>query len=398
MPSPSDSLHHVCHLTKKGFQWFLSGHPWVYRDDVGVAAGEHGDIVRVHYEGRCLGSAFFGARSKIALRWIERAESPRVPDIEFWRERLRAAAARRVAIAERTDAYRIVHDVADGFPGLVLDRYGGVAVLQSTIAGIERLLETLTTLAAEVLGVSSVVARNDLAVREKEALPRRTEVLLGSPPETLWVFEEGPNGRVQFPINPVAGQKTGAFLDQRENRWAAARRARGRFLDAFSYHGLFALHAARRVEEAVAVDTSAPALELCEQAARQNGFQNIRTVQKNVFDFLKDARRAGESFDVVVLDPPAFARSKADLPAAVRAYRDINRQSMRLLAAGGTLVTCSCSYNLSEPAFLDILRDAAAESRSDFRILEIRGPASDHPTLLCHPESRYLKCALLEKV
>jgi 23S rRNA (cytosine1962-C5)-methyltransferase len=387
-----------CRLTRKGLNWARTGHPWVYRDDLASAAGEHGDVVRVTFEGRTLGTAFLGTHSKIALRWIERAEEPRIPDAAFWTERVERANARRAGLAVRTDAYRVVHDAADGVPGLVVDRYGSTAVVQTTIAGTERLLPFLAESLPGLLGVESVIARNDLAVREKESLPREVRVLAGECPERLWVREDGPGGRIEFPVSPREGQKTGAYLDQRENRWRAAELARGRMLDAFSHAGLFALHAARRCTEAVAVDTSEPALALCEEAATRNSISNVRCERKNVFDFLKEACGDGDRFDVVVLDPPAFAKSRGEVPAAVRGYREINRRAMELLAPGGILVTCSCSYNLSETDFIEVLRAAAADARADFRVIERRTQASDHPILLCHPESAYLKCSVLEKV
>jgi 23S rRNA (cytosine1962-C5)-methyltransferase len=393
----SRPLEHACELTRKGFRWARTRHPWVYRDDLASASGSDGDIVRVLHEGRVLGSAFLGARSKIALRWIERSAEPREPDRAFWRERLAAAHARRTAIAARTDAYRVVHDAADGIPGLVADRYGPVVVLQSTTAGAERLLPVIAEETAPLLGAEAVVARNDVLIREKEGLPREVRILRGTCPDRVWVRDDGPNGRIEYPVEPLRGQKTGAYLDQRENRWAAAERARGRFLDAFSHEGLFALHAARRASEAVAVDSSTAALELCEEAARRNGIANVRPVRANVFDYLKDASERGESFDQVVLDPPAFAKSRAEVPAAVRAYREINRRAMTLLSRGGILVTCSCSYNLSEEGFLEVLREAGAGARADLRLIERRTQASDHPVVLGHPESAYLKCFILEK-
>jgi len=249
----------------------------------------------------------------------------------------------------------------------------------------------------DLLGVKAVVARNDLSIREKEGLPREVRVLLGACDERVWVHEDGPAGRIEFSVDPRQGQKTGAFLDQRENRWRAAGLARGRFLDAFCNAGLFALHAARRSAEVVAVDTSEPALELCEAAAARNSIANVRTLRQNVFDYLKEACGRSERFDAVVLDPPAFAKSRAEVPAAVRGYREINRRAMELLSSGGILTTCSCSYNLSEEDFLGVLRDAAADARAEFRVIEKRGQASDHPVLLCHPESAYLKCVVMEK-
>lgn len=387
-----------CHLTRKGLQWSRAGHPWVYRDDLAFASGDHGDLVRVLVDGRCLGSAFLSTRSKIALRWVERGEEPRLPDDALWKERIEAALARRATLSSRTDAYRVVHDAADGIPGLIVDRYGSLAVVQTTIAGTEKLLPFLARELPLILGVEDVLARNDLAVREKEGLEREVRTLHGVCPERLWLHEEGPRGRVEFAVAPQVGQKTGAFLDQRENRWCAAEYARGRFLDAFSYSGLFALHAAPRASEVLVVDSSEPALELCEEAAARNGSENIKCVRQNVFDYLKEAVANGEIFDTVVLDPPAFAKSRRDVPAAIRGYREINRRAMTLLSPGGILITCSCSYNLSARDFLDVLRRAAADSRADFRVLEQRGSASDHPSLLSYPESGYLKCFVLEKV
>jgi 23S rRNA (cytosine1962-C5)-methyltransferase len=384
-------------LTRKGYRWARTRHPWVYADDIASVSGANGDVVRVTFEGRVLGTAFLGTRSKIALRWIERSETPREPDPSFWRERMRLAMEERSWLGKLTDAFRMVHDAADGIPGLVADRYGPVVVLQATIAGTERILPVFTEAAADLAGARTVILRNDVAIREREGLPRETKVAAGEAKERVWVHEVGPLGRIEYPVEPLTGQKTGAFLDQRENRWEAARRARGRVLDAFSYQGLFALHCARSADAVVAVETSEPAIRLCEDAARRNGFSNVEVVRRNVFDYLKDAVEAGERFNLVVLDPPAFAKSRADLPAAERGYREINRRAMSLLEPGGTLVTCSCSYNLSEVAFLDILREAAADARVDFRVVERRTQASDHPVILNHPESSYLKCVILER-
>ncbi len=397
-----------CKLTRKGFQWARSGHPWVYRDDLEYVAGDNGDTVRVTYEGKTLGVAFLGTRSKIALRWIDRSPAPATPDEAFWRRRIEKAHARRHALALRTNAYRVVHDVADGIPGLVIDLYGPVAAVQTTIAGTERLLAFLGAELQGLLGVDAVIARNDLSVREKEGLPREVKVLAGKAPVhtgeggrgpswRFWVHEDGPQGRVVVPVDPHAGQKTGLYLDQRENRWRTAALARGRFLDAFCHIGMFSLHAARAAEEVVAVDSSDASLEQCEEAAARNGFKNIRCEQQNVFDYLKDAVGRGERFDVVVLDPPAFAKSREEVPAAVRGYREINRRAMGLLNPGGVLVTCSCSYNLSESDFLGVLREAAADARVSFTVIERHGQAADHPVLLSHPEAAYLKCVVLEK-
>jgi 23S rRNA (cytosine1962-C5)-methyltransferase len=392
------AIENSCHITRKGFHWARTGHPWIYRDDVAEVSGTHGEVVRVCHEGRCLGSAFLSTRSKIALRWIERADDPFLPDEEFWHHRLWKAARAREALALKTSAWRLVHDSADGIPGLVVDRYGPVAVLQTTIAGTEKLIPFLSEDLPRVLGVEAVVARNDVTVREKEGLPLESRVLRGECPELVWVHDDGPLGRVEFPVDPLRGQKTGAYLDQRGNRWRAAELASGRFLDAFSHTGLFSLHAARKALELTAVDTSDWALGLCEKAAERAGITKIHAVRQNVFEYLKEASAREEKFETIVLDPPAFAKSRGEVPAAVRGYREINRRAMSLLSEGGVLVTCSCSYNLSEEGFLDVLRGAAADARAELRVEERRTQDSDHPILLCHPESAYLKCVILRKL
>lgn len=394
----SPEIPSSCEITRKGAARARSGHPWIYRDDVVSIDASDGDVVRVLCEGRCLGSAFLSARSKIALRWIERGPEPRLPGADLWRARLAAAAERRRVVAATTDAYRVVHDAADALPGLVVDRYGPVACVQTTTLGAETLLPLLGEVLPELLGIETIVVRNDMGVRTLEGLPEEKYVLRGSCPQLVWVFEEGPTGRLEFAVDPLGGQKTGTFLDQRENRWRAAEHARGRFLDGFSNTGLFGLHAARRADEVVAVDSSESALALCRLSAERNGIASVRTVRDNMFDYLKEACAAKERFDVVVLDPPAFAKSRRDAPAARRGYREINRRAMELLAAGGVLVTCSCSYHVDEAQFLDILRAAAAGARAEFRVEERRGQAADHPILLRHPESAYLKCVVLRKV
>jgi 23S rRNA (cytosine1962-C5)-methyltransferase len=394
-------MNPTCELNEKGLRWYRTGHPWVYRDDLAAAAGDHGDIVRVTARGRTLGTAFLSTHSKIALRWIERSESPAEPVEAFWRARLEAALRARSTLEARTSALRIVHDAADGFPGLIIDRYQTTAVLQTTTPGSERLLPLWTSLAREVLGARCVVTRNDVAVRSKEGLPEETRVLHGECVPPLWVHEDGPHGRVEFPVDPLGGQKTGAYLDQRENRWRTGELARGRCLDAFSYGGLFSLHLARAAEEVVAVDGSEDAVAACRLAAARagaaGGGERIHPLRQNVFDYLKEAKGKSERFQTIVLDPPAFAKSRRELPAALRGYKEINRRAMELLDTGGVLVSCSCSYNLSEEMFLEVLREAAGDAHCEFTVLERRGQASDHPVVLRHPESAYLKCVLLRK-
>lgn len=276
-------------------------------------------------------------------------------------------------------------------PGLVVDRYGPHLVTQCLTASAERFAGPCLDVLAEQLPFESVLARNDSAVRELEGLPREVRQVRGHTPSEIEVRE----GPVRYLVDPWTGQKTGAFLDQRENRLAAAAYCRGRVLDGFSYQGGFALHAARTAAEVVAVESSPAAIQRGRAAVQRNGLANVSFHQANLFEDLKQRASAGERFDAVLLDPPAFAKSRRDLAAASRAYKEINLRAMRLLVPGGILVTSSCSYNLSEDALLEILRAAAVDARRTACLLEKRTQSRDHPIRLGFSESHYLKCLVL---
>ncbi len=376
---------------RRGARRVKAGHPWVFRDDVSDARGAgHGDLVAAETDrGESLGWAFYSARSKIALRFVTLSADE--PDRAFWAERIARSLAWRARLRPDSGAARLVFGESDGIPGLVADRYGRHLVVQSLTAATERLLDLFVDLIEERTETDSVLARNDSAVRALEGLPREVRQLRGrTPPEIE--FSEG--GIVQR-ADCVHGQKTGAFLDQSENRIAASAWSGGRVLDAFCYQGGFALQAAARGAEVEAVDSSADAVARGAAAAAAAGLSSIRFSVANVFDDLRARERRGERFDQVILDPPAFAKSRAEAVEARRGYKEVNLRAMRLLGPDGVLVTSSCSYNLREPEFLDVLAEAAADAGRTFRVVEKRTQAGDHPIRLGFPESHYLKCLVL---
>jgi 23S rRNA (cytosine1962-C5)-methyltransferase len=377
-------------LTAKGLRWWRTGHPWIYRDDLlPQESAAHGELVQVLDEqGRFLGQAMYSAASRIALRLLTTAPDPL--DQAFWEARLKQALAYRRRVVRNSNAFRLVYAEADGFPGLIADSYDGHLVLQIHHAGMARLLADLVDLLQRLVSPKSITLRNDSEVRRLEGLPLEVQVLTGDVPDRL-IVQDGP---LQFLVDVKQGQKTGLFLDQRENHQAAAAWSHGEVLDCFSYQGGFALPAARSAHHVVAVESSAPSLLLAQENARLNRIDNVEWIKANCFDFLKAAVAGGRKFDMVILDPPAFAKSRSDQRAAFKGYRDLNRRALQLLNPGGVLVTCSCSYNLPPDAFLEVLRQAGRESRRQARLIECRGAAQDHPVLLSLPESSYLKCNL----
>lgn len=384
-------------LTKRGAARARSGHPWIYRSDVTEASGDPGDAVRVaDRAGAFLGTAFYNPKSEISLRIADRREVEL--DRDWMLARLQTAFRYRDSLdLDPAEARRLVHAEADGVPGLVADRYGPCVVLQVGSAAVERRLDWIIEAVSELPGVEGVLLRGDAASRKREGLAQRVETLYGEIPETIEVRE----GAVRYLARPWEGQKTGGFLDQRENHYAAGRCAAGagRVLDVFAYAGHFALHAAWAAPEArvEAVDSSQGALDAAAENARLNGLDNLTFARANAFDLLRERSDAGEAYDLVVLDPPAFAKSRRDLPRARRAYKEINLRAMKLLAPGGMLFTCSCSYHLSREGFGETLRSAASDAGATLRVRERRGQAADHPELLAVPETAYLKCALLQR-
>jgi 23S rRNA (cytosine1962-C5)-methyltransferase len=299
---------------------------------------------------------------------------------------------RRLGLDTVTNAYRVVHGEADGIPSLVVDRYDRWAVVQLMSAVLEAFRAEILDAIVHVLRVDGILARNDAALRGKEGLPRETVVLYGEVPREIEVDEY----ETRYMAAPWTGQKTGAFLDQRENRKLAGDVARGIALDCFSYHGSFALHLARNADQVTALDSSAQALERAKHNAVLNGIQNIDFVETNAFDFLKEKEQDDARFDTIVLDPPAFAKTRSSVPAALRGYKDINMRAMRLLADGGVLFTASCSFHLSKAMFLEMLEAAAADSGRRIMLREMRGQPIDHPEILTIPETGYIKGALLQ--
>lgn len=379
----------VIRVAARGTARWRRGHPWIYRSDVHEVDLPAGLVTVRGPRDRYLGRALWSPTSEIRLRMLTHDDA--VIDGHWWRSMLRRAVSRRMTLPLDTTAYRVVHGEADGLPSLVVDRYGDCVVAQLLSAGLEAVREDVLAAIVDVCAPRGVLLRNDAPVRRHEALPLEIVDAMGTVPDIVAVRE----GSVKYGAPLRAGQKTGAFLDQRDNRNLLGGLARGRALDLFTYHGLFALHMAAQAEGVVAVDSSAPALTVARENAAMNGQTNIEWVEANVFDFLRELERDGARFDTIVLDPPAFAKQKESVPRAVGAYKEINLRAARLLAPGGTLLTCSCSFHLSRARFLDMLMRAAADSRRELILERLVGQCTDHPEVLTIPETGYLKGALL---
>ncbi|MDQ8162235.1 MAG: class I SAM-dependent rRNA methyltransferase [Gemmatimonadota bacterium] len=379
-------------VSRRAVQRLRRGHPWIFRSDVERRPSAPAGIVPVEGpDGAPHGYALWSPLSEISLRRIE-TDLTRVPDASWWHDKLRTAIARRAPLAAHANAYRLVHGEGDGLPSLVVDRYGDALVVQLLSAGVDAWTDEIVAALVDLTGCTGILARNDPAARGREGLPREVRLLHGDVPRTVEVEEHG----VRYLAAPWDGQKTGAFLDQRENRVLIGSLARGQALDCFAYHGSFALHLAKQAERVVALDVSAPALARVHDHAERNGFRNIEPVEGDAFDVLRAWYREGRRFDTIVVDPPAFAKTKNALDGALRGYKDINLQAMRLLAPGGLLFTASCSFHLSRGHFFEMLQDASADSGRAFALRAITGQPLDHPELITVPETGYLKGALLE--
>jgi 23S rRNA (cytosine1962-C5)-methyltransferase len=380
-------------VSARGEQRIRGGHPWIYRADVVDVDASAGDTVAViGPRQRLLGRAIFSDRPQIPLRMLTRGEAP--AGIALWRARLEAALRFRESLRLDATAYRLVHAEGDLLPSLVIDRYADYLVVQALSQGVDRLLPEITAVLVDLLAPAGILARNDPRVRTLEGLEQKVEVVHGTIPESV-IVREGP---VEYDVDLRRGQKTGLFLDQRENREAAARYARGALLDCFSYNGGFALHLARQCPEADAVDISGDAVARIRANAARNDLPHIRAREANVFDELRRLEKAGARYDTIVLDPPAFAKNKASVPNALAGYKEINLRAMRLLNPGGYLVTCSCSYNVNEPMFADMIHEASVDSHTPVTIVEKRLQGRDHPVLVGVPETYYLKCFILRRV
>jgi 23S rRNA (cytosine1962-C5)-methyltransferase len=380
-------------ITRRGEERARAGHPWIYRSDVSEVEAAPGDLVQVlGSRGRPVGHALFSDESEITLRMIAFGSQP--PSAGFVRERLRDAIAYRESLSLDATAYRLVHGEADRLPSLIVDRYGDYLVVQALSQGIDRRLPEITAALVELARPKGILARNDPRVRLLEGLEQHVAVLYGDVPERIEVRE----GAVTYDVDPWKGQKTGLFLDQRENREAARRYAHGRLLDAFSYNGGFALSLAPRCDAVLAVDISEDAVARIRENAARNRLANVEARAMNVFDELRELERTGARFDTIVLDPPAFAKNKSAIAKALSGYKEINLRALKLLKPGGFLVTCSCSYNVSEAMFLDVVSAAAADAGTEVSLVEKRAQGRDHPILINVPETYYLKCLILRKL
>lgn len=379
-------------VSPKGARRWQQGHPWIFRSDVSQRPAAPAGAVRVRdARGKAIGTALWSPRSEISLRLLDSSPTARI-DAGWWHERIHTSVVRRESLRSEANAYRMIHGEGDGLPSLICDKYDRWAVVQLMSAGLETFRDEIATAIDEIIGPAGMLARNDVPLRRKEGLSLESELLRGEVPKTVEVEEHG----VRYLAAPWEGQKTGAFLDQRENRAFIGALAFGHALDCFTYHGSFALHMARNAERVTALDSSAAALERAKENAVRNGLANIELLEANVFDFLKEQERAGTRFDTIVLDPPAFAKTRAALPAAIRGYKEINLRAMRLLRPGGLLFTASCSFHLTKPLFLEMLSAAAADSGRRVVLREVRGQPLDHPEVLTIPETGYIKGALLE--
>ncbi len=390
--SPASSVK----LSPRGAARLKAGHPWVYRSDISAPNIPPGAMVRVtDPRGKFLGTALYSSSSQIAIRMISREPVADLPALIA--QRIRTAIGYRQKFVSDSDAYRVVFSEADFLPGLIIDKYNEVLSVQILTQAMDAepvrgaILETLV---AE-LQPDGILERVDPRIRELEQLPQRPSGLLwGEKSSTIVGMNGSGTDAVRFYYEGLEGQKTGAFLDQRENYAAAAHYAHGEALDVFCYQGGFALHLASKCSTVTGVDSSRPALETADRNAALNGHQ-IEWIEGNAFDLLKDYAGAGRQYDTIVLDPPAFAKTKRDLEKAMRGYKELNLRAMKMLRPGGILVTCSCSFHLSAPDFLGVVGDAALDAHKSMRLLEIRGQAKDHPILLNVPETSYLKCLIL---
>jgi 23S rRNA (cytosine1962-C5)-methyltransferase len=377
-------------ISRRGADRIRFGHLWVYRSDVRDVAAQSGDTVRVLDEGNnFIGRAFFSSRSQITLRLLTREDVP--VDTGFLRSRMQNAAEYRKKIVADTDSYRLVYGESDLLPSIVVDRYSDYLVIQTLSQGAERRKQEIVSLLVEMFSPRGIFERNDPRVRELEGLERVNSLLYGEVPEQVISTQNG----IRFVHDLRTGQKTGSFLDQRENHAAAAQYVSGEVLDAFTYHGGFALTVAPHAQHVEGIDLSGAAIDIARGNQKLNALENVTFTECNAFDALKAYDSSGRRFDAVILDPPAFAKNRESVPAAARGYKEINLRAIRILRPGGALITCSCSYHISEALFLQIVAEAATDSHRCVQVIERRTQSKDHPILLTMPETQYLKCFII---
>jgi 23S rRNA (cytosine1962-C5)-methyltransferase len=386
-------------IKKRGAERIKNGHLWIYRSDLLQPKADGGSVVSVFDERKkFLGKAFYSNKSEIALRVLT-VNDDKI-DQNFWRRRIRNAAQRRdfnqksKIKNQKSNAFRLIYSEGDLLSSLIVDVYDDVLVMQTMSQGTERLKQTFAEILQEEFQPRAIVERNDVKVRELEGLPLQTGVLLGECPAEIRIEQDS----IKFYVSTLSGQKTGAFLDQRENRLALRKYAHGNALDCFTFNGGFALNLAQTCEKVAAIDISPEAVELAQRNAGLNEINNVSFQTGNVFDYLRELENSREKFDTIVLDPPAFAKNRASLSGAIRGYKEINLRALKLLKTNGILATCTCSYQMSEANFLKIIEEAALDAKRRVQLIEKRTQSSDHPILLGMPETYYLKCLILRVI
>jgi 23S rRNA (cytosine1962-C5)-methyltransferase len=380
-------------VNKKGAKRIRDGHLWIYKSDLVKVSANGGDLVNVVDEGNnFIGKAFYSDKSEISLR-IFTIKNETI-DKEFWRNSIRTAKDRRPKTKDQTNAFRLINSEADLIPSLIVDDYDGNLVIQTLSQSSEKLKDTFVEILREEFQPQSIIQRNDAKVRLLEGLEQINSTLYGEVTDEIIIEQDG----VKFYVSLLKGQKTGSFLDQRENHFASRKYASGRALDCFTFNGGFALNLAKSCHEVLAIDISEEAIKQAKRNTELNQISNVQFRAANVFDALRELEKSGEKFDTIVLDPPAFVKNRAALKGAIRGYKEINLRALKLLNEGGILITCSCSYHFTEEIFLQVLQEAANNSHRRLHLIEKRMQASDHPILLGMPESYYLKCFILRVV
>ncbi len=379
-------------ITPKGVRHFETGHPWIYKSDLkGALPGNAGAVAVKDGSGRFLAQALFSPKSQISLRILTKKRE--TIDRDWLREKIRKAIGLRSQFGISSDAMRLVFGESDGLPAFIVDRFGDVISFQTLCAGIDHYKDELVCILAEELKPAAIVERNDVPVRRLEGLPLTAQVLKGDLPSRVKIRE----GDVSLYIDPLRGQKTGAYLDQRDNRLLAGRIAYGKVLDCFSYEGWFAVHMAKNAGSILCVDSSASALTAVRENAKLNGIENkVKVCEANGFDFLKEQDSGGTHYDLINLDPPPFVKSARDRESGYRGYKEINLRAMKLLRPEGILITASCSHHFLEGDFDSMLADAANDAGVTAQVLYRTGAAPDHPILAGFPESHYLKCRFIK--
>ncbi len=376
----------------KGAKRIRQGHLWIYRSDVVSMGANGGEVVSVFDEQeKFVGKAFFSDKSEITLRFVSTKDE--TIDKGFWSRKIVEASKRR-SNDEKTTAFRLVSSEGDLIPSLIIDNYAGNFVIQTLSQGTEKLKETFVEILRENFEVISIIERNDVKIRELEGLEQIKGILFGELPDEIIIEQDG----IKFYVSLLKGQKTGSFLDQRENHFAARKYAFGKALDCFTFNGGFALNMSETCESVTAIDISVEAVKLGKRNAELNDIKNVKFTTANVLDKLRELEMSGQKFDTIVLDPPAFVKSRSAINQAIRGYKEINLRALKLLNRNGILITCSCSFHFNEDMFLEVVEEAAEQTRKRVQLLEKRMQAIDHPILLGMPESYYLKCFILRVI